>query len=115
MLDKANAVQEFIADTSLDEYKANRMLRSAVEREIEIVGEAARAVSRDFEAEHPEIPWKAIVAQRHVLAHEYGAVDNDAIYRVATVHIPELIDQLKPLLPPLPSDPTSSSTVDDGG
>jgi uncharacterized protein with HEPN domain len=84
MLDSANAVQEFIADTSLDECKANRMLRSAVEREIEIVGEATRAVSRDFEAEHPQIPWQAIVAQRHVLAHEYGAVDDDAIYRVAT-------------------------------
>ncbi|MFC1705354.1 DUF86 domain-containing protein [Planctomycetota bacterium] len=105
MLDSARAVQRFVAGVTIEAYRADRMLRSAVEREIEIIGEAARGVSSAFEAEHPEIPWKAIVAQRHVLAHEYGAVDNEAIYRVATVHVPELIERLVPLLPPPPDRP----------
>ena len=85
------------------------MLRSAVEREIEVIGEAARHLSKAFEMKHPEIPWKAIVAQRHILAHEYGAVDVEAIDRVATVHIPALIAQPEPLLPPLPRDPTGDA------
>ena len=51
---------------------------------------------------HPEIPWQSIIAQRHVLAHEYGDIRQDLIWRVATEHIPILIAQLEALLPPLP-------------
>lgn len=66
------------------------MLRSAVERQIEIIGEAARRVSDDFRVAHPEIAWRPIIAQRHILAHEYGEIEDDLIWRVATIHVPEL-------------------------
>lgn len=75
------------------------MLRSAVERQIEIIGEAARRVSKELPDAHPEILWRPIQAQRHVLAHEYGEIKHDRIWRVATIHIPELIIQLEPLVP----------------
>jgi uncharacterized protein with HEPN domain len=69
---------------------------------VEVVGEAARKVSPEFQAAHPEIPWRPIIAQRHVLAHDYGEIDQEKIWRVANVHIPDLIVQLEPLIPPLP-------------
>jgi uncharacterized protein with HEPN domain len=46
------------------------MLRSAVERQVEIIGEAARRVSDSFRQQHSEIPWSTIMGQRHVLAHD---------------------------------------------
>lgn len=52
---------------------------------------------------HPEIPWRLIIAQRHVLAHDYGEIDHERIWRVATMHVPELIRLLEPLVPPAPS------------
>src|SRR5208337_5157136 len=64
MLDAACAVQEFVASRSLSDYLTDRMLRGAVERHLEIVGEAASRVSRSFRAGHPEIPWQRIVAQQ---------------------------------------------------
>jgi uncharacterized protein with HEPN domain len=78
------------------------MLRAAVERSIEIIGEAARRVSREFQEQHPDIPWQKIIAQRHVLAHEYGEIKHERMWRVATVHIPALILQLKTLVPDRP-------------
>ena len=66
-----------------------------------ITGEAARLISEPLKIAHPEIPWRAIIAQRHVLAHEYGKIDPEKIYRVVTIHIPELLKLLRPLLPPL--------------
>ena len=49
------------------------MLRSAVERQIEIIGEAARKVSDSFQQQHPEIPWTGIVGQRHPTSNlSYG-------------------------------------------
>lgn len=70
MLDAAQAIREFVATRSFEDYEADRMLRGAVERHLEIIGEAANKVSRGFRAAHPEIPWQRIIAQRNILAHE---------------------------------------------
>jgi uncharacterized protein with HEPN domain len=48
------------------------------------------------------VPWRIIMATRHILAHDYDDVDNDIVWRIVTDHIPPLIAQLKPLLPPEP-------------
>ncbi|MCU0917151.1 MAG: DUF86 domain-containing protein [Planctomycetes bacterium] len=104
MLDAAGAVQEFVGGKTFNDYTRDRLLRGAVERHIEIIGEAARNVSPSYRDAHPEIPWRKIIAQRHVLAHEYGEVKHENIWLVATVHIPDLIDKLRPLIPPPPSE-----------
>lgn len=102
MLTAAHAVVGFVQGRTLDEYVLDLMLRSAVERQIEIIGEAARRVSIEFQAAHPEIPWRPIQAQRHVLAHEYGEIKHDRLWRVATIHVPELIGRLETLVPAPP-------------
>ena len=104
MLDAARTVRDFTTGLGLDEYRADRKLQLAVERAIEIIGEAARLVSASFKEQHPEIPWQQIVAQRHVLAHDYGEISHDRIWLVATRRIPDLINHLEPLLPPPPAD-----------
>ena len=104
MLDAARTVRDFTTGVGLDEYRADRKLQLAVERAIEIIGEAARLVSASFKEKHPEIPWQQIIAQRHVLAHDYGEISHDRIWLVATRRIPDLIHQLEPFLPPPPAD-----------
>ncbi|HPP53566.1 MAG TPA: DUF86 domain-containing protein [Thermoguttaceae bacterium] len=112
MLTAAKAVESFVRDRSLDDYLADLMLRSDVEGQIEILGEAARRISPSFQAAHPEIPWRPIQAQRHVLAHDYGEIKHERIWRVATVHVPELIRQLAALIPSPegPQHPPASSS-----
>jgi len=104
MLTAARAVLEFSRGHTLAEYEADLLLRSAVERQIEIIGEAARRVSTEFQAAHPEIPWRPIQAQRHVLAHDYGEIKHERIWRVAKTHVPELITLLEPLVPAPPAE-----------
>lgn len=100
MLQAALKVQEFVANRSYEQYQRNELLQAAVERKIEIIGEAARRVSISFQEAHPEVDWRPIVAQRHVLAHEYGEIKQDRIWRVATYYVPELIEKLRKILPP---------------
>ncbi|HKY21163.1 MAG TPA: HepT-like ribonuclease domain-containing protein [Vicinamibacterales bacterium] len=104
MLEAAHAILTFTNGVSLEDYLADRKLQLAVERAIEIIGEAARLVSPELKASHSHIPWRQIVAQRNVLAHDYGEIKQDRIWLVATDRIPELISQLQPLLPPLDPD-----------
>jgi uncharacterized protein with HEPN domain len=104
MLDAARTIRSFTVDVTLEAYLHDRKLQLAVERAVEIIGEAARLVSSTFKVEHSQIPWQQIVSQRNVLAHEYGEINQERIWLVATRRIPELITQLEPLLPPaLPS------------
>ena len=106
MLAAARAVVAFIKNRTLADYEADLLLRSAVERQIEIIGEAARRVSKVFQNSHSEIPWRPIQAQRHVLAHDYGEIKHDRVWRVAAEHIPALVTLLEPLVPAPP--PTSA-------
>jgi uncharacterized protein with HEPN domain len=75
MLDTARSVREFTTGVTAGEYLKDRKLQLAVERALEIIGEAARLVSATFKANHVEIPWKQIIGQRNVLAHEYGEIN----------------------------------------
>lgn len=104
MLDAAKAITEFTAERSYEDYLRDRMLRGAVERHLEIIGEASGKVSKVFRDAHPEIPWQRIIGQRHVLAHEYGDIEHELIWKVATVHIPDLINKLERFIPPVPPE-----------
>lgn len=107
MLTAARAVQSFVAGRTFEQYQSDLLLRSAVERQVEIIGEAARGLSGTFKTAHPEIPWRPIMAQRHRLAHDYGEIDNALIWTVATVHVPKLIAQIHSLVPAPPPAPES--------
>ena len=104
MLEAAREVQQFVAGRRMQEYLGDNLLQAAVERKIEIIGEAASRVSESFRQACTEIPWRLIIAQRHVLAHQYGKIQHDRIWRVATMHISDLITQLTSLIPSPPPD-----------
>ena len=104
MLKAARQASSYVAGQRLADLESKGMLRDAVERQLEIIGEAARRVSVQFREAHPQIPWSRIIAQRNVIAHEYGDIKVEWIWRVATERMPELIAQLEPLIPPTPKD-----------
>jgi uncharacterized protein with HEPN domain len=70
-----------------------------MERELEIIGEAARRISESFRQAHPEIPWREIIGQRNILAHDYGDVDAELIWKAVTQDLPQLIGYLDSLVP----------------
>lgn len=109
MLTHAREASELVRKETFDSFSENRVLRLAVQHLIQIVGEAANELSREFHAAHPEIPWIPIIKQRHIIVHDYGIIEDDKIWRVATIYIPELIRLVDPLMPSTPPDPHPES------
>lgn len=107
MLDAAQSIRRITAGLSHDDYQRNEIVQLAVERQLEVIGEAARRVSDEFKRAHPEIPWQPIIGQRNVIAHEYGEISHVRIWRVVVQDLPGLIAALEPLVPPTAPDQSS--------
>jgi uncharacterized protein with HEPN domain len=95
------------AGVSLQEFlsQEHAITRDAVERELEVIGEAANRVSESFRQAHPEIPWRDLIGLRNVIVHLYDKVDYRRIHGIVVGRIPALIGLIEPLIPPVPADP----------
>ena len=91
LITAADAIGGFIADRTLDDYKADLMLRSAVERQFEILGEAlARALRLDPELQESLPASRGAIDFRNVIAHEYDALAAATVWDVARNELPTL-------------------------
>ena len=104
MMVAAERIVAYVGDASCREYLSDDMTRDAVERNLITIGEVARKLSREFQQAHPEMPLGMIVGLRNVVVHEYGKVDHKRVWGIVSKHIPALIEQLKPLVPPVPPE-----------
>jgi uncharacterized protein with HEPN domain len=98
MLDAAQMVEQLSSGMDFTQYSNDRRTQLAVERSLEIIGEAAGKVSTFFRNAHPEIQWRQIIGQRNVLIHEYGEIKQERIWKVVRENVPLLIEQLKPFV-----------------
>ena len=99
MLQAARDIFEFTTAMSLEQFSKDKRTRFAVERQLLAIGEAANRVSESFQNHNSEIPWRQIVGQRNVLAHEYGEIIVERIWPVVKEEIPKLIKALEKILP----------------
>ena len=79
------------------EFEGDVVLRRAVERCLEIMGEAAKAVSAEFASAHPEVPWSDMAKVRDRLSHHYHRVDPAQLWTMASVDVPAVALQLDAL------------------
>jgi uncharacterized protein with HEPN domain len=98
-LHAAELISEFTRDQSFADYQAQAMVRSAVERQFEIIGEALNHLAKttpDTASQIPELP--RIVAFRNILIHGYTTVDDALVWQVVTDKLPDLQQTLDRLL-----------------
>jgi len=98
MLQTACEIVEMNRGATYDTFIDDLKLMRATERSLEIIGEVARNVSPAFTARHAQIAWRAMIGQRNIIAHEYGQIDYELLYRTVTDDVPALIGQLELLL-----------------
>src|SRR4051812_47057089 len=85
MVIAGETIMRYAAGKSRGDLDSNEMLRDAIERQLEIFGEAARRLSAGLTDSYTQIPWHKIRATRHILAHDYDEIDYDIVWRIVTV------------------------------
>jgi uncharacterized protein with HEPN domain len=99
VLDAGQAIQAAVATINFDEYCSSRLIRSAVEREFMIVGEALKQLSQRNPKLFASIgQGPEIIAFRNKLSHEYLNINNQLVWGVIQSELPALIERCHTLL-----------------
>ncbi len=91
------AVADDLADRGREAIEADPVLWMALERAVEVAGEAASQLGEETKAEYPEVPWRELIATRVILAHAYHRVDLDLLWDIAADDLPRLARALGPI------------------
>ncbi|MEJ5294734.1 MAG: HepT-like ribonuclease domain-containing protein [Fimbriimonadales bacterium] len=92
-------IQQFVAEVSFEDYIASTLLRSAVERQFEIIGEALARLSRHNPDVFAQIPnARRIIDFRNVLAHGYDVIDHEIVWQAIHEHLPQLLSVIRSML-----------------
>lgn len=98
MLDHAREAVQFSAGRNAEDIESDRLLALALVRLLEVIGEAARRLSEGLRQSHPEVAWSQIIGLRNRLIHGYDTVDNQILWQIISIDLPQLIAHLEVIL-----------------
>lgn len=98
VLDAINIVEEYLQGVDEKQFKGTRLLQDGTIRQIEIIGEAVRYISKDIRKSYPEIPWQDVAGMRDKLIHGYFGVDIEKVWDTAKDDLPVLKQQVLGIL-----------------
>lgn len=91
-------IMDYTAGMHFEDYEADSKTKDAVERNFEIIGEAASRVPEDFKQVHPNIEWRIIKDFRNFIIHEYFGIDNVIVWDIIQNRLSDLASEMKVLL-----------------
>lgn len=95
----ARLIAEFIRGIDRKDFAANELTKSAVIHQLLVVGEAAKQLSAEFRAAHPDVPWSEMAGMRDRMIHAYHKIDLDRVVEAAFDKLPVLLPTLESLAP----------------
>lgn len=100
MLDFAQSIVRKMEGKNRRYFDDDEFLRLALVHLIQNIGEAARQVTKKTRQDHSSIPWSDIIGMRNIIVHDYIDVDYDAVWTVITEDLPQLVNELRKIVPP---------------
>jgi uncharacterized protein with HEPN domain len=100
ILNAAGLIREFIAGQDLTDFLSDSKTCFAVLHQLVVIGEAAKRLSAEYRANHPEIPWREMAGLRDVLVHHYDEIDLLEIWETVTGDLPGAVAAISRLVPP---------------
>lgn len=97
MLESIEKIEEFTEKISKKEFIKLKKEQSAVIRELEVIGEAAKNV-KEFRKKYPEVPWGEMSKTRDKLIHRYFGVDLNITWDIVKKDLPDLKRKIKKIL-----------------
>ena len=88
-------INEFTKPVEYHQFEKDKMRKLAVERQLEVIGQAANKISIETQNSLKNIPWKNIIGLRNKLAHDYGEILAERIWKISKESLQELLKELE--------------------
>ena len=98
ILDAILEIEDYLLNTSFEDFMQNSMMRFACIKQMEIIGEAGNHVSDETKAKFSTIEWSQIIGMRNVFVHEYFGVDSSLVWEIIKNDIPDLKEKIVRIL-----------------
>jgi len=98
ILTAASWIRSYVAGFTREQFGNDRKTLDAVVRNLEVIGEAVKALPTDVRDRAPDVEWQKIAGLRDVPIHAYFGIDLDIVWQVVTDRIPELERRVRDLL-----------------
>ncbi|AKG92151.1 hypothetical protein GAH_00502 [Geoglobus ahangari] len=98
IIEAMEAIESFVGDMGYEGFVKNDLVRSAVVRKLEIIGEAAKNIPDDIRERYPLLPWKRMAGMRDRLIHAYFGVDYKLVWDAIKYEIPRLKPEIIKIL-----------------
>ena len=84
IIESIDNIFEFTTDLTFSDFDNDKMLKFAVIKNLEIIGEACNLLTKEIKENYSDIEWQAIIGLRHVLVHGYYQISNTIIWNTIT-------------------------------
>lgn len=98
ILNSIERIEEYTEGMEKDDFFSSNLVQDGTVRQIEIIGEATKNLSRDLREKYPQIPWSDIAGMRDRLIHHYFGVNLKDVWYTVKVDIPFLKDEILTIL-----------------
>lgn len=88
-------ISKYVFNHDKESFLQSQITQDAVIRQLEIIGEATKQISKEFRSKHTEIPWEDMAGMRDKLIHDYIGVDLWVVWRTVESDVPELMKLLE--------------------
>ena len=93
--DSIEAIKRYTAGLSKEDFFSSTEKQDAVYRRLEVIGEAANRLPKEFTNQYPRIPWHKVIGMRNVLIHEYDSIDLGRVWETIQKDIPKLEEYIR--------------------
>lgn len=83
-------IESYVENLTLELFEQNSLVKSATERQLMIIGEAANYATEETRSKHPEVDWRGIRGFRNIIVHEYFGVSVRMVWAVVIKELPKL-------------------------
>jgi uncharacterized protein with HEPN domain len=98
VLDAISRIEEYVQNVKHEDFMNNHLIQDGVIRQLEVIGEATKKLSKKIRNKYPDIPWKDIAGMRDKLIHDYFGVDLDAVWSTIEKDIPPLKEVISKII-----------------
>ena len=98
ILDAISRIESYMQGVSEEAFQANPLVQDGVIRQLGIIGEAVRQLSRSVRERYPNVAWQDIAGMRNKLIHNYLGVDLEIVWQTVKEDLPELNKEIQAIL-----------------